>query len=315
MNNGQVISRIDVRNILFLTDFSEPSDVALPYATSLARGYRAQVLALHVLLPKPSDHATVEQGAAYLDSMEQRAAASMARVDSQLAGVKHETITLYDSSLWSAVRKFIDDGKADLIVTGTHGRTGVRGFLDGSVAEEIFRRADVPVLVVGPLAPGESHEAGRFHRVLFATDFSPESEHAGPFAVSIAEENESKLLLLHVLRERRPTSPRPDVSDSVANVMHLLNAIVPSDAQFWCRPEAAVRFGDPAAAILEAASEFRADLIVLGVRNSCGGACGHACGEKHPERTTARAVIANAKCPVLAVKGAGMRSASLRYIG
>jgi len=87
--------------------------------------------------------------------------------------------------------------------------------------------------------------------------------------------------------------------DSVANVMHQLYETVPEAADLWCRPEATVRFGNPADRILEAAEEHEADLIVLGVRDAAGrlGAA------THLERTTAHKVVAHAGCPVLTVRG------------
>ena len=306
MTTRQLIRRIELKNILYLTDFSEPSEVALPYAASLARGYDANVLALHVLTPPATNGRTFEQIGSAIGARDEAASASMDRVDSQLAGVSHETLALRDGSVWSAVSKIIHERNIDLIVSGTHRRTGTNGFFGESVTEEIFRRANVPVLVVGPEIRSATQSAGRFYRILYATDFSPESAAAAPFAVSFAEENESKLLLLHVVRDRHCSPVRPVPEDSVANIMHFLRETVPSDAQFWCRPEATIRFGIAANQILEAASEFRADLIVLGVRSACDRECA-----KHPlEHTTARAVIAHAKCPVLTVRGGGIQTST-----
>jgi nucleotide-binding universal stress UspA family protein len=81
--------------------------------------------------------------------------------------------------------------------------------------------------------------------------------------------------------------------------MHQLYETVPEAADLWCRPEATVRFGNPADRILEAAEEHEADLIVLGVRDAAGrlGAA------THLERTTAHKVVAHAGCPVLTVRG------------
>ena len=85
----------------------------------------------------------------------------------------------------------------------------------------------------------------------------------------------------------------------LANVMHELYELVPAEAELWCRPEATVRFGNPAERILDAATELEADLIVLGVRD----AAGHLGAATHLERTTAHKVVAHAPCPVLTVRG------------
>jgi nucleotide-binding universal stress UspA family protein len=182
---------------------------------------------------------------------------------------------------------------------GTHGRTGAMKLLLGSVAEEIFRRASVPVLTIGPSVRKAAHSGGRFHRVLFPTDFAPEAQGAAPYAVSMAQENQARLLLLNVMRDPALKGTDKTAQDSVANVMHQLYELVPQVAELWCRPEATVRFGNPSERILEVASEHDADLIVLGVRDAAGrlGAA------THLERTTAHKVVAHAACPVLTVRG------------
>jgi nucleotide-binding universal stress UspA family protein len=292
-------TRVTLKNILFPTDFSEPSEIAVPLAIAIAREYEAQVYALHVLTPVPLAYATPESAAAVIDGFEEGAQAEMQRLDSQLVGVPHETLIVRSVSVWLCVEKILSDRAIDLVILGTHGRTGAMKLLLGSVAEEIFRRARVPVLTIGPSVRKGAHSRGRFHRVLFATDFTPEAEAAAPYAVSMAQENEARLLLLHVMRDPDTKPTEKTAQHSVANVMHQLHELVPAAAELWCRPEPAVRFGNPAERILEVATEYDADLIVLGVRDAAGriGAA------THLERTTAHKVVAHAACPVLTVRG------------
>jgi nucleotide-binding universal stress UspA family protein len=294
MAGVETAKRLVLENFLFLTDFSEPSELAIPFAVSLARRYEAKLHALHVLTPVPLSH--VED---VNDGIEERALAQMLRLDSQLVGVTHETILVRGESVWSSVEKVLAELHIDLSIVGTHGRTGAMKVLLGSVAEEIFRRASVPVLTIGPWVRTGVHSGGRFHRVLYATDFKPEAEAAAPYAVSMAEENQARLLLLHVMRD--PSTKRADerVVDSVANVMHQLYEIVPKSAEIWCRPEATVRFGSPADGILGVARELETDLIVLGVRDP-GKRLGPA---THLEHSTAHKVVAHAVCPVLTIRG------------
>jgi nucleotide-binding universal stress UspA family protein len=291
-------ARVRLNNILFLTDFSEPSETAIPYAIATAREYEAKVHALHVLTPVRLSEAA-QSDAAFLDDLEERAQVEMQRIDSQFVGVAHETLIVRGESVWSSAEKIVGDREIDLVMVGTHGRTGAIKLLPGSVAEEIFLRASVPVLTIGPAVRTGAHSGGRFHRLLFATDFTPEAAAAAPYAISIADENQARLLLLHVMRNPGPTAAEKNAQDSVANVMHELYEIVPQSAELWCRPEAIVRFGNAADRILEAAKEHDADLIVLGVRDAAGrlGAA------THLERTTAHKVVAHAACPVLTVRG------------
>jgi nucleotide-binding universal stress UspA family protein len=79
--------RISLKNILFLTDFSEPSAAALPYATMIARAYGATMTALHVLLPSIYEYMAAESGPILRDDQEGLAKAEMDRVEAELAGV------------------------------------------------------------------------------------------------------------------------------------------------------------------------------------------------------------------------------------
>jgi nucleotide-binding universal stress UspA family protein len=292
-------TRVTLRNILFLTDFSEPSEVAIPFVIAIAREYEAKAYALHVLTPVALAYASPESTAATIEGLEEGAQAEMERVEAQLSGVAHETVIVRGQSVWPAVEQFLRDRQMDLVIVGTHGRTGAMKLLLGSAAEEIFRRARVPVLTIGPSVRKGVHGGGKFHRVLFATDFTPEAQAAAPYAISMAQEHQARLLLLHVMRNPSPSATDRNAQDSVANVMHNLYEIVPEAAELWCRPEATVRFGNPADGILETAREHQADLIVLGVRDEAGrlGAA------THLERTTAHKVVAHAACPVLTVRG------------
>jgi nucleotide-binding universal stress UspA family protein len=292
-------TRLVLKNFLFLTDFSEPSELAIPFAVSLAREYEAKLYALHVLTAVPLAHASPESAATAIAGVEEGAQAEMQRLDSQLAGVTHETIMVRGDSVWFSIDKMVAEREIDLVILGTHGRTGAMKLLLGSVAEEIFRRATIPVLTIGPAVRIGTHSGGRFHRVLYATDFTPEAQAAAPYAISMAQENQARLFLLHVMRDPRERRVDQTAQDSVANVMHELYEIVPQSAEIWCRPEATVRFGPVANRILDAAKELEADLIVLGVRDP-GARMGAA---THLERTTAHKIVAHAACPVLTIRG------------
>ena len=193
--------RLTLKNILLLTDFSEPSELAVPFAVAIAREYESKVHAMHVLTPIPLAYATPESAAAAIEGLEEGAEAEMQRVDAQLVGVAHETMLVRAESVWSPVEQVLSEGETDLVILGTHGRTGAIKLLLGSVAEEIFRRAGVPVLTIGPSVSKRLHNGGQFRRVLFATDFTTEAQAAAPYAISMAQEHQARLLLLHVMRD------------------------------------------------------------------------------------------------------------------
>jgi len=297
MAGVQTGARIMLKNILYLTDFSEPSEAALPFAAEVARGFGAKVYAFHVLIPSPYLYATPEGTAMGIEAEEEAALASMQKVDAVLVGLPHETIVERGVSVWQSLERAVKDYSVDLIVLGTHGRTGAQRLLLGSVAEEIFRRSRVPVMTIGPWARKGLHRAARFRRVLFPTDFSAASLAAAPYAMSMAQENQARLLLLHVLPG--PEKPAAEKTAEATEAERRLHELVPSEAELWCRPEVLVQHGKPAEQILETAKNQGADLIVLGVRD----AGGHTGVAAHLQRTTAHQVVAHALCPVLTVCG------------
>jgi nucleotide-binding universal stress UspA family protein len=284
-------TRITLKSVLYLTDFSEASEAALPFAVAIASDYGARVHVLHVLTP-----VIPETCLEAIRADEKFANAELAKVDFQLTGVAHDTAITHGVSVWSAVEQAIHERNIDLIVLGTHGRTHAQKLLLGSFAEEILRRSSVPVLTIGPHVQKNATISGAFHSVLFATDFSKSCKAAAQFAVSLAEENDAHLALLHV-------ASKPGMNEqeegTVDDVMQALDDIVPSNARRWCHPSPIVQFGDTANGILEVATEIGADLIVLGARD----AAGHLGAATHFERAIAHKVVAHARCPVLTVRG------------
>jgi nucleotide-binding universal stress UspA family protein len=289
--------QVSFKNILFLTDFSAPSEAALPFASAIGRGYGSRIFTLNVFVPPAYTYTTPESSALAIEAEEEQAKANLQRVESQFVGVEHECILEQGVAVWDAVKRTIECRAIDLIVLGTHGRTGAEKLLLGSVAEEIFRRSPVPVLTVGPRVRTSSHNAGQFHRILLATDFTTASIAGAPFALSLARETHSSLVLLHVMARPAPRHvSKPE--RSVAEAMQKIHDTVGSIEGVRGFPEAVVEFGEPGERIVAAAGERRADLIVMGIRDADGPIE----ATTHFRRTTAHNVVAHASCPVLTVR-------------
>ena len=295
MASTQGANRIALDNILYLTDFSPASEAAMPLMTAIARNHDSEVFVLHVLLPDPFVCMAPECGDLIKDGQEQAAETNMQHLESHLAGLTHQTLMVHGPEVWTAIQPVMQKNDIDLLVLGTHGRTGIQRLLLGSVTEEIWRRAKVPVLTVGP-ANRNAKFVGRLNCVVFATDFTPESLAGYPYALSIARENHTRLILLNVIRQFKKEEILGEVSATEAT--HQLTKMLPPDAELGCLTELMVKHGDPAERIIEVATESGADLIVLGIRK--GDNFGLA---THAERTTAHDVVVNAPCPVLTIRG------------
>ncbi|HEX6895850.1 MAG TPA: universal stress protein [Bryobacteraceae bacterium] len=300
-------TRVSLKNVLFATDFSPVAQAALPYALAICRHYESTLHAAHAI-PEVNILVRAETVAPdILDSgyetIRRDAMERMMFLSPALEGIVHRTY-VRQGSVWSVLSEIIAKEHIDLVVLGTHGRTGVGRLLMGSVAEEILHQAPCPVLTISPRACGGlkqeflpdgkdlAPEEIEFREIVFATDFSPESVAAADFAISLAEEFQARLSLLHVIEEHDRDQPAP-----TEWALERLERLIPSDAALWCKPSMVIKFGSPPECILKAAAERNADLIVLGVRRTA-----HLGIETHLTRGTTHNVVAHACCPVLTIR-------------
>jgi nucleotide-binding universal stress UspA family protein len=117
-----------------------------------------------------------------------------------VAGLKHE-IVVREGEIWEEIDDVVRKNQIGMIVVGTHNRTGIAKLALGSTAEQIFRHASCPVLTVGPSCPTEPEldSPELIRPILFPTDFTDDSLRALPHAASFANEQKTRLVLLHVL--------------------------------------------------------------------------------------------------------------------
>jgi nucleotide-binding universal stress UspA family protein len=151
-----------VQHVLVPIDFSATADQALTYAIALAQQLQARLTLLHVLdlTPMTMDEMTAGVVTTYLDDLETDAQhllqASRERV--QRAGLQAESLLVQGTPTQTIVDTAGEQG-VDLIIMGTHGRTGLAHVFLGSVAEHVVRQGPCPVLVVRR-APDPSAPAG-----------------------------------------------------------------------------------------------------------------------------------------------------------
>jgi nucleotide-binding universal stress UspA family protein len=295
MKTLEAVKRITLKNILFATDFSPHSNSALPYALAITRQYGAKLFGAHVVPSEDYLFTAPESWPAHIQQEEQLQQEVTTRLEEQLRGVQHEAL-FGVGDVWNVLSRLIGEHDIDLIVVGTHGRTGARKLFMGSIAEKIFRQTSCPVLTVGPNVVQQESVAG-FNQILLATDFGEQSLTATSYAISLAEEYQTHLSLLHVLEQ--PYAGTVDLESNSEFLVRRLQELVPRDAELWCHPEYFVQFGSPAERILQFAAAHRADLIIMGVRPAHGAVS----TVTHLAHTTAQHVVAHATCPVLTIRG------------
>ncbi len=296
-SSAQVVdseARVEFRNILFATDFSPASEVAMRHALSIARHFDARVYIAHVIRSEVYQIVPAQAIGGVTVQARRYAEEQMAQllVSGMFRGIPHQVL-LTEGETWPVLSKMIEEQEIDLMVMGTHGRTGGRKLLLGSVAEEVFRTSLRPVLTVAAASPGEASKEEDFRQILLATDFSPHSERARRYAFSLAQEYKAHLTLVHVVKEVAPPTEQNEVRLK-RHFTRQLRSLVPAGAELWCAPGFSVGFGEPVDGILRTATDIRADLIVLGVPRS-GSFAGHL------PPATAYGVVCLARCPVLTV--------------
>lgn len=295
---------LEIRRILCPVDFSDASHHALDHAVMIAGWYRARITALHVRHPAFLVEPPIlfaEMGntpVATLEDAEGRLHYWLAPV--RAAGIACDVMAM-DGNMPAAV--IVDAATtigADMIVLGTHGRSGFERLLLGSVTEKVVRTAKCPVVTVPP--PTVATSKLPFKRVLCGVDFSAPSMAALEYALSLAKESDSELTLLHALEF--PKEEQMDVTlpfDMAAyraavqaDSTRRLEELITDDVRAWCQPTTKLAFGRPYEQILDIAAQMHADLIVLGVH-------GRNAVDLMLFGSTTNQVIRRATCPVLTI--------------
>jgi nucleotide-binding universal stress UspA family protein len=299
-------SAISLKNILYATDFSATSESAFPYATAISRRFGSTLHLAHVLsdtnlllMTGGVDYVSV--GTIYEDA-HTLAQEKIQQLTTRLGKIPCRTFVRH-GQVWKNLSCIVEENRVDLIVVGTHGRTGLGKLLLGSVAEDILRHAPCPVLTVGPKVCGRSRlpqfrPEGRelvpveleLRQILYATNLTSDSLRVASAAISLAEEFESRLTLMHVIESYANLEDRPG---PIETGVQQLQDVVPKNAALAYIPEIVMEFGSAPKCILKMAAECEADLIVLGAHP--------ADLTTHLPWTTVHEVVAHAPCPVLTV--------------
>jgi nucleotide-binding universal stress UspA family protein len=264
---------IAITHILCPVDFSESSTRAAAYAIAMAKWYEARLTLLHVWVNQgavdlPPIVLGVDERAQFLDDMR------------RLCG-PHEGVSL-DFLVREAPdvpREILDQTAAlgiDLLVLGSHGRTGVRRLLLGSVTENLLRRGTVPLMVVPRGAPDAKRDRTvQLERILCPVDFSEGSLAALTYALSIAQESDADLTVMHAIEIPPELSEHMPPADfnldairaaAVVASLQRLRDLIPDSARTFCRIDTIVREGAAYRQVLQVAEERRSDLIVMGVQ-------------------------------------------------
>jgi len=277
--------------ILCPIDFSEPATLALYYGKHLATCFGARLTVLYADPFSPPPYFTSGQ------------VEDLAKTIERFKGAAHEYLTRYvsehiggpgevekivvENQTVPAILLTAKDKKADMIVMGTHGRSGINRLMLGSVTEKVLHETDRPVLTVrGKKGIAEPSKVS-IRQILCPINYTEVALKALEHAVGISKCFEAELLVLHVIE-----SHSTDVKEEEEHGR--LCAWIPDGVRSRCSLREVVRRGEAAEQIIEAASSAGCDMIVLGAQHK----------RFHDTTvlgTTTIRVTRHAPCPVLTV--------------
>ena len=283
--------------ILVATDLSDLNRL-MPFAFTQARETGARLILLHVL----ASSATMPMDAVGMPYYDPAVAPELATkmlepwcAEARLHSIACDAL-VRDGHAAHQIVATLRQFQVDRILLGTRSRSKLGKLLLGSVAEQVLRSVNIPVITVGPEAhlPVESDERARV--VLYATSLRETSRPSAALACQIAASQGAKLILLHVLppMDEMERKGLPTGLDSLA--MHELRVLAAETGAGCCASvEPHVVHGNPFIEILAEASERNASLIVL-------GATERSAFENLTRDRTIYRVLAHARCPVLTLR-------------
>ena len=292
-----------IQRILCPIDFSEFSTRAFRHALSLAEHYRASLVALHVveMWKYPyADYAAADGGdyGNLRKSLHKGGRGHLQEFVNRYRPERiHPELAICEGRAPDSILSFAQREKVDLIVMGTHGRRGFDRLMLGSATDRVMREASCPVVAVCQL-PHDAATAGEkghylhyLKQILLCTDFSENSDRALDYAISVAEEYDAELTVMHVIEEVPSQAEEEAV---LVTAQQRLERLIPTEKRTTLKTKTLVRLGKPYQRIVEYAREAESDLVAMGVRGA--GALDRAIFGS----TTYR-VIQLGPCPVLAV--------------
>ena len=296
--------KVEFKRILCTTDLSDFSNTALYYGAALARVYAAEVHLCHVIdLPMVSVHGEAfTYPPDYMKSLQESGRRQLEELMAPLS-VNWEP-HVETGAIASAIARLTGAIGADLVITATHGRSGLKRLLLGSVTEQLIRTVHCPFLIVTPpekkITP-DTIERFAVKRILVGCDFSKDSTRAVDYGFSLAQEFQSALHLVHIIEPfayKDALMPDPMTADVQTDLNAHLNSklekLVPNEARNWCDVTTDCLAGKPFEELIKYAVLHAADLIILGIR-------GRGLVETLFLGSTTDRVIRRATCPVLTV--------------
>jgi nucleotide-binding universal stress UspA family protein len=296
---------MNIKTILCPTDLSTEADEALRYALALAFAYNAKLTLLYCR--EPGSIVEWSTGSRAARVFEQ---SLFTRLDArEFRSLDWEPAIVEAQDAGSGIVAEAKERNVDLIVMRSR-RRPVAATLLGSTAETVCKSAPCPVLVTHPTERewvGYSTTEVDLHRVLIAYDNSRDADLALNYGMSLAEQSQAQVHLLHVMSYKAALEVESDDDTATSEEIaaQRLRVLIPEEAKLWCDLITSARCGNPPDEILAYAKEKEIDLI-------CMGASGKGFSLEKLFGSTVDRVLRSAPCPVLIARPVAAASSSAK---
>jgi len=296
--------RRQINTIFCATDFSKLAEEVVAYGITLAQEFNAKLLVCHVVdFPTVSMYGEAVSGPIeHQNRFMDYAKSEISRLIGDAPIDAQALVTLGNTT--EEISRLVTEFHADLVITATHGRSGLKRFFLGSVTERLMRTLPCPLLVLrgSEEGLGATPQKFPFKRILIGCDFSSDSDLAFNNSLSMAQEFQSELHMVHVVEptgykdlfKMSAETGEKFKQDLYDMIKERLKTMVPEEALNWLTLHTHLLVGKPYAEIIRYAEINDIDLIALGIR-------GHGMVEDLLVGSTTDRVIRRAPCPVLSI--------------
>ncbi len=323
--------RVHPKKIMCTIDFSDFTDESFGYSVALCKEFNAALFLVHIVTLEDN---YLGNGIMDFDHQEfqeifiMNAKEHLGEMVKKLT-IDHEIVVSVGSPS-DEICRIAMEKEIDLVITATHGKSGIKKLLLGSITEKLIKSIKCPLLVLDT----NNHDSTslndyemKLQKIMVACDFSPDSKLAFDYGLSLAQEFQAEIYLSHVIKPTEYIELKASDYINVvpANFAHWHNTdyfemqkkvteenrkkikalrkrlerqlyyMLPEDCKNWCTPHTDVLTGEPYEELVKYAKEQKVDMIVLGIR-------GHTLWENLLVGSTTDRVIRHAPCPVLAVR-------------
>lgn len=297
--------RVQFKNILCATDFSDFSNQTINYGVGLAKEFGARLIVCHVI-----DLSSIAiYGEFQLDPVGQQNRI-IEDANEQLEALTGDQPVEWEPLITvgkpaDEISRAVEEKDIDLVISATRGRSGLKRLILGSVTERLMLTLPCPLLVLR----SSEHEFVsapdrkiKLKKILVGCDFSPDSGQALNHALSLAQEFQAELHLVNVIELpaqpnllKGETPATEEIQEDYRNLLsRKLKDMVPEEARNWCTPQTSLLEGRPYEELAKYAESNDIDMIVMGIR-------GQSLVKTLFLGSTTDRVVRRSPCPVLSV--------------